>query len=64
MRGLNPFAPRTTWHVPGNANFAVAQSGRLYIALLHHDDIYCKDLLEKWADVLDRHSDATFVFNP
>jgi len=50
--------------MPGNANFAVAQSGRLYIALLHHDDIYRKDLLEKWADVLDRHSDATFVFNP
>lgn len=37
--------------MPGNANFAVAQSGRPYIALLHHDDLYRKDLLEKWAGV-------------
>lgn len=50
--------------MPGNANFAVAQSVRPYIALLHHDDLYRKDLLEKWAGVLDRHSDAAFVFNP
>lgn len=50
--------------MPGNANFAVAQSDRPYIALLHHDDLYRKDLLEKWAGVLDRNSDAAFVFNP
>lgn len=50
--------------MPGNANFAVAQSDRLYIALLHHDDLYRKDLLEKWAGVLDRHAEASFVFNP
>lgn len=50
--------------MPGNANFSVAQSVRPYIALLHHDDLYRKDLLEKWAGVLDRHSDAAFVFNP
>lgn len=50
--------------MPGNANFAVAQSDRPYIALLHHDDLYRKDLLEKWAGVLDRHPDAAFVFNP
>lgn len=49
--------------MPGNANFAVARSDRPYIALLHHDDLYRKDLLEKWAGVLDRHSDAAFIFN-
>jgi len=48
----------------GNANFAVAQSRRPYLALLHHDDLYRKDLLEKWAGVIDRHPDTTFVFNP
>jgi glycosyltransferase involved in cell wall biosynthesis len=48
----------------GNANFAVAQFDRPYIALLHHDDLYRMDLLEKWAGVLDRHSEAAFVFNP
>lgn len=50
--------------MPGNANYAVAQSDRPYIALLHHDDIYRRDLLEKWAAVLDRHSNVSFVFNP
>jgi glycosyltransferase involved in cell wall biosynthesis len=49
--------------MPGNANFAVTQCDRPYIALLHHDDLYRKDLLEKWVGVLDRHSDAAFVFN-
>jgi glycosyltransferase involved in cell wall biosynthesis len=49
--------------MPGNANFAVAHSDRPYIALLHHDDIYRRDLLEKWADLLERYSDAGFVFN-
>lgn len=50
--------------MPGNANFAVAQSHRTYIALLHHDDLYRPDLLEKWVDVLERHPDVAFVFNP
>jgi GT2 family glycosyltransferase len=50
--------------MPGNANFAVAQCDRPYIAMLHHDDLYRRDLLEKWAAVLDRHPDAAFAFNP
>jgi glycosyltransferase involved in cell wall biosynthesis len=50
--------------MPGNANFAVSQTNRPYIALLHHDDIYRKDLLEKWAGVMTRYSDVGFVFNP
>lgn len=50
--------------MPGNANYAVAQSVRPYIALLHHDDLYRQDLLEKWAGVLERHGDVAFVFNP
>ncbi len=47
-----------------NANFAVSHSARPYIALLHHDDIYRRDLLEKWASVMDRFPDTNFVFNP
>jgi hypothetical protein len=46
-----------------NANFAVKQSNRPYIALLHHDDLYRNDLLEKWANVLERNLDVGFVFN-
>jgi glycosyltransferase involved in cell wall biosynthesis len=49
--------------MPGNANFAVAHSQRPYIALLHHDDIYRSDLLEKWSGVLDRNPNVAFVFN-
>jgi glycosyltransferase involved in cell wall biosynthesis len=47
-----------------NANFAVEQSDRPYIALLHHDDLYRRDLLEKWAGILERYDDVSFVFNP
>jgi glycosyltransferase involved in cell wall biosynthesis len=47
-----------------NANYAVSQSNRPYIALLHHDDIYRNDLLEKWATVIDKYHDVTYVFNP
>ena len=47
-----------------NANFSVAQSSRPYIALLHHDDLYRKDLLEKWGEVIDKYQDVAFVFNP
>lgn len=50
--------------MPGNANFAVSQSDRPYIALLHHDDLCRPDLLEKWVGVLERHPAAGFAFNP
>jgi glycosyltransferase involved in cell wall biosynthesis len=47
----------------GNANYAIKACQRPYVALLHHDDLYRKDLLEKWADVLERHKNVAFVFN-
>jgi glycosyltransferase involved in cell wall biosynthesis len=50
--------------MPRNANLAVAHSNRPYVAVLHHDDLYRNDLLEKWAGVLERHPDVGFVFNP
>jgi len=49
--------------MPGNANFAVAQTNRPYIALLHHDDLNRTDLLEKWVMVLERYPNTGFVFN-
>jgi glycosyltransferase involved in cell wall biosynthesis len=61
---IKPVRTPRNMGMPGNANFAVAQCDRPYIALLHHDDLYRKDLLEKWAGVLDHYSDAAFVFNP
>lgn len=60
---IKPVCTAQNIGMPSNANFAVAQSTRPYIALLHHDDIYRKDLLEKWANVLDRYTDVAFVFN-
>lgn len=47
----------------GNANFAVAHTDRPYIALLHHDDLYRADLLEKWLGVMVRRPQVGFVFN-
>ena len=61
---IKPIQTPHNMGMPGNANFAVAQSVRPYIALLHHDDLYRKDLLEKWASVMERFPDTTFVFNP
>lgn len=61
---IKPVRTPRNMGMPGNANFVVARSDRPYIALLHHDDLYRRDLLEKWAGVLDRHPDAAFVFNP
>lgn len=46
-----------------NANFTVRHATREYVALLHHDDLYRADLLEKWADALERHPSAQFAFN-
>ena len=60
---IRPIRTPGNMGMPGNANFAVAQSDRPYIALLHHDDIYRRDLLEKWASILERFSDVGFVFN-
>jgi glycosyltransferase involved in cell wall biosynthesis len=50
--------------MPGNANFAVSLSDRPYIALLHHDDLYRRDLLEQWLTLIETDPDMTFVFNP
>jgi glycosyltransferase involved in cell wall biosynthesis len=48
----------------GNANFAARHTTRPHLALLHHDDLYRPDLLEKWHSVMLRHPDVGFVFNP
>ena len=47
----------------GNANYAVSQASCPYIAILHHDDIYRDDVLERWLDIMERHPDVGFVFN-
>ena len=61
---IRPFQTPYNLKMPGNANFAVSRSERPYIALLHHDDLYRRDLLEKWAENLERYADVGFVFNP
>ena len=60
---IKPIQTPENLGMAGNANFAVAQSSRPYIALLHHDDLYRNDLLEKWVEVLDKYQDVAFVFN-
>jgi glycosyltransferase involved in cell wall biosynthesis len=62
-RRVRPMRTPRNLGMPGNANFAVKRSTRPYIALLHHDDLYRGDLLEKWAGVLRRYADVGFVFN-
>jgi glycosyltransferase involved in cell wall biosynthesis len=60
---VNPIRTPHNMGMARNANFAVARSNRPYIALLHHDDLYRKDLLERWAGILERYVDVGFVFN-
>lgn len=55
--------PEKNLGMAGNANFAVAQTARPLVALLHHDDRCRPDLLARWAAVLDAHADALFVSN-
>jgi glycosyltransferase involved in cell wall biosynthesis len=61
---IKPIRTPRNMGMPQNANFAVSQSDRPYVALLHHDDLYRCDLIEKWVGVLERHENAAFVFNP
>jgi glycosyltransferase involved in cell wall biosynthesis len=61
---IRPLRTSRNIGMAANANFAVSHSQRPYIALLHHDDLYRNDLLEKWSGLLERHRDAGFVFNP
>ena len=61
---IRPFQTPRNMKMPGNANFAISHSDRPYIALLHHDDLYRRDLLQKWAENLERYPGVGFVFNP
>lgn len=65
MRNPNIKIMRTPRNLgmPGNANYAVKAAKGRFIALLHHDDFYRQDLLEKWVEVLEKHEDVGFVFN-
>ncbi|MFM7837920.1 MAG: glycosyltransferase family 2 protein [Chitinophagaceae bacterium] len=49
--------------MPGNANFAVQQVTRPYIALLHHDDLCRPDLLEQWLSLFLQEPQLVFSFN-
>lgn len=60
---IRPLCTPRNLGMPGNANFAAAHCMGDYIALLHHDDLYEKSLLTRWAEILDRHSSVTFVCN-
>jgi len=60
---IRPIQTPRNLGMPGNANFAVEKSTRPYIALLHHDDIYRENLLEKWAELMETSLDIGFVFN-
>lgn len=60
---IKPIKTPRNLGMPGNANFAVSHSERPYIALLHHDDLYRRDLLEKWVNLAEQYQDIAFLFN-
>lgn len=61
---IKPVRPRCNLGMAANANFAASHSSRPYLTLLHHDDVYRPDLLEKWVTLLERYPDAAFAYNP
>lgn len=46
-----------------NANFALCHANGKYLAILHHDDSFRKDMLRKWVDMLEKHSSIGMCFN-
>ena len=53
--------PARNLGMAGNANFAVEQSSQPYVAILHHDDLYRRDMLERWV-VIPRWSNSAVRF--
>jgi glycosyltransferase involved in cell wall biosynthesis len=49
--------------MPGNCNYAFSHASKPYVALLHHDDLFKRELLEEWATKLELYPDVGFVFN-
>lgn len=47
----------------GNANYAVGLASAPYVALLHHDDLYSPELLERWLEVIESSDRIAFVAN-
>ncbi len=60
---LRPIRTPRNLGMAGNANYAVSQTSRPYIALLHHDDLYRHDMVTRWAQVMDKWPEVAFVFN-
>lgn len=60
---IRPIRTPRNMGMAGNANFAVAHTNKEFVALLHHDDLYRHDLLEKWLSVMRESDDIGFVFN-
>lgn len=49
--------------MPGNLNAGIQLCYGKFIAILHDDDLYRNDMLEKWVNLLDHYPSAAFVFN-
>ena len=47
----------------GNTNFCLSKVKTTFIALLHHDDILEKTLLERWLSIALKSKNISFVFN-
>lgn len=46
-----------------NANFAFRNAKGKYLAILHHDDIFRKDMFSKWINLLEENSNVGMCFN-
>ena len=46
-----------------NANFALCDAKGKYFTILHHDDVFRKDMFSKWVNLLEENSNVGMCFN-
>ncbi len=60
---INAYKTPYNLGMAGNANFAISKAKNDFVALLHHDDLLNKDLLDEWLAVMLKFNNIGFVFN-
>ncbi|OQY71300.1 MAG: hypothetical protein B6D44_13240 [Ignavibacteriales bacterium UTCHB2] len=60
---VNVFQTPKNLGMAGNTNFCLSKVKTTFIALLHHDDILEKTLLERWLSLAHKSINISFVFN-
>ena len=53
----------SNYGMAGNANFVVRHVDTEFFGIIHHDDIYSKELLSEWVNIMSSDKEIAYVFN-